>query len=83
MHHHDMPVLPGNAAHLPLLGFGLWSMPAAVLELVLVAAGTWHYWKAAIARARAAGTSTRPAQVAGIAMAASGLVTLALSVAGA
>jgi hypothetical protein len=84
MHHHDMPVLPGNAAHLPLLGFGLWSVPAAaaLLELALVGAGTWLYWKRAAATARAAGTSTRPARVASIAMAVSGLVTLALSVAG-
>ncbi|MEO8800235.1 MAG: permease, partial [Polyangiaceae bacterium] len=27
MHHHDMPLLPENAGHLPLLGFGLWSLP--------------------------------------------------------
>ena len=24
VHHHDMPILPGNAGDLPLLGFGLW-----------------------------------------------------------
>ena len=84
MHHHDMPVLPGNAAHLPLLGFGLWSAPAAAagLELMLVAVGAWLYGKTAIATAQAAGTSTRPAYVASIAMAGSGLVTLALNVAG-
>ena len=85
MHHHDMPLLPGNAAHLPLLGFGLWSVPAAAagLELLLVAIGTWLYWKTARARARAAGTPTRSAHIAGVAMAVSGVVTLALNVAGA
>jgi hypothetical protein len=84
MHHHDMPLLPGNAGQLPLLGLGLWSVPAAAagLELLLVGLGTWLYWKAAIATARAAGTSTRPAQVASVAMAASGLTTLALNLAG-
>lgn len=85
LHHHDMPVLPGNAAHLPLFGFGLWSVPAAaaLLELLLVGAGTWLYGRTAIATARAAGTSAKPAHVATIAMAVSGLATLALSVAGA
>ena len=29
MHHHDMPLLPANAGGLPLLGFGLWSLPVA------------------------------------------------------
>lgn len=78
MHHHDLPVLPGNAAHLPLLGFGLWSVPAAAaaLELVLVVGGTWLYWTKA--RALAA----RPARTASLAMAASGIATLALNLAG-
>jgi hypothetical protein len=26
VHRHDMPVLPGNAGHLPRLGFGLWQI---------------------------------------------------------
>jgi membrane-bound metal-dependent hydrolase YbcI (DUF457 family) len=84
MHHHDMPLLPGNAGHLPLLGFGLWSFPAAaaLLELVIVGVGTWLYWKKAAATEEAAGASTRPARVAAIAMAVSGVVTLALNLAG-
>jgi len=84
MHHQDMPLLPGNAGHLPLLGFGLWSVPAAAafLELLLVGVGTWLYQRRALATAQAAGTSNKPANVASIALAVSGLVTLALSVAG-
>ena len=84
MHHHDLPLLPGNAAHLPLLGFGLWSMPAAAagLELLIVGAGTFLYWKKATARAQAAGATMKPAHVSSIAMAIAGLVTLALNVAG-
>lgn len=84
LHHHDMPLLPGNAASLPLLGFGLWSLPAATaaLELSIVAIGAWLYWKSASATARAAGVSARPAHVAAITVAVSGLVTLALNVAG-
>jgi hypothetical protein len=84
MHHHDMPLLPGDAAHLPLLGFGLWSHPAlaALLELVLVLGGTWLYWRSAIRATEAAGESSKRANIAALAMALSGLVTVALSVAG-
>lgn len=84
LHHHDMPLLPGNAAQLPLLGFGLWSVPVATasLELLLVGVGAWLYWKSASAATQTAGTSMRPAHVAGAAVLASGLVTLALNVAG-
>ena len=84
MHHHDMPLLPGNAGHLPLLGFELWSWPvaAAALELLLVGIGAWLYGKRAVAVARAAGTSTRPAYVASLAIAVSGVVTLGLNLAG-
>jgi membrane-bound metal-dependent hydrolase YbcI (DUF457 family) len=41
VHRADMPVLPGNAGNLPLLGFGLWTSPAlsALVELALIAAG--------------------------------------------
>ncbi len=84
MHHHDLPLLPKNAGDLPLLGFGLWSYPAlaALLELLLVGVGTWLYWRRAVAVTRASDASPRPAHVAAIAMAISGLVTLGLSVAG-
>jgi hypothetical protein len=84
MHHHDMPLLPGDAAHLPLLGFGLWSYPAlaALLELAIVLGGTWLYWQAAIRTTRAAGEGSKRANLAALAMGLSGLVTLALNVAG-
>jgi membrane-bound metal-dependent hydrolase YbcI (DUF457 family) len=84
MHHQDMPLLPGNAGHLPLLGFGLWSMPAlaVALELLLIGVGSWLYWKKALEVAAAASASPRPAHVATLAMALSGLVTLVLNVAG-
>ena len=56
MHRADMPILPGNAGHLPRLGFGLWRSPAAsaAVELALVIGGAILYWKAA---RRAAGSS--------------------------
>jgi membrane-bound metal-dependent hydrolase YbcI (DUF457 family) len=49
VHRADMPFLPGNAGHLPTVGFGLWRHPvvAATVELCLVVAGAWLYWRAA------------------------------------
>lgn len=85
MHRDDMPLLPRNAGGLPLLGFGLWRSPAAsaLLELALVLAGTFLYWRAA-QRAASAGTpaDARRANLAAAAMLVSGLLTLGLSVAG-
>ncbi len=50
VHHPDMPILPGNAGHLPLLGFGLWGHPvaSASVELLLVLAGGYLYARAAV-----------------------------------
>ena len=33
VHRGDMPILPGNAGDLPLLGFGLWRVPLASILL--------------------------------------------------
>jgi hypothetical protein len=84
MHHHDLPLLPGNAGQLPLLGFGLWSFPAfsALLELALVALGAWLYWRAAVSVASAGGVERKRAGIAATAIALSGIVTLALNLAG-
>jgi membrane-bound metal-dependent hydrolase YbcI (DUF457 family) len=84
MHHHDMPLLPGDAGHLPLMGFGLWSLPAlsASLELALVVMGTWSYGRAAIKVCDGGGIERMSAHTAAMAMAAAGVVTLALDVAG-
>jgi len=45
VHRADLPILPGNAGSLPLLGFGLWQWPAASMaaELALLAAGAVLY----------------------------------------
>lgn len=53
VHRPDLPLLPGNAGGLPLLGLGLWSHPAfaALLEVVLVAAGLTLYGRSAMRRA--------------------------------
>jgi hypothetical protein len=49
VHRPDMPVLPGHADGLPLLGFGLWTMPTVsiAIEAVLVLVGAVLYWRAA------------------------------------
>lgn len=48
VHRPDMPFLPGDAGGLPLLGLGLWEIPAAAaaVEGTLVAAGVVSYtWR--------------------------------------
>ena len=49
VHRPDLPLLPGNAGNLPLLGFGLWRLPtvAAFLELALVLVGAYLYHRSA------------------------------------
>jgi membrane-bound metal-dependent hydrolase YbcI (DUF457 family) len=68
VHHGDMPILPGNAGGLPLLGFGLWSEPllAAALELILVVGGAALYWRAAREVATPAGLTARADLAAGM-----------------
>jgi membrane-bound metal-dependent hydrolase YbcI (DUF457 family) len=49
VHRPDMPILPGNVGNLPLLGFGLWQIPAAsaILELALILGGAFLYSRSA------------------------------------
>jgi membrane-bound metal-dependent hydrolase YbcI (DUF457 family) len=77
VHRADMPILPGNAGHLPRLGFGLWKAPAAsiLVELVLVVAGAWLYWRAAVHTRTA--EDRRANLMAGLLLVA-GLITLGL-----
>jgi hypothetical protein len=85
VHRHDMPLLPGAPAGTPLFGFGLWRWPlvTAAAELALVVWGSLAYLRAAVATARAHDpTRIRRARIAAGAVLVSGLVTLALSVAG-
>ncbi len=43
VHRPDMPILPANAGNLPLLGFGVWRVPAAsaIIELGLAVGGAY------------------------------------------
>ena len=66
VHRADLPVLPGNAGDLPLLGLGLWRTPwaCAAAELVLVVIGAVTYVRSIRGRA----TIPRRGVVAGTAM---------------
>ncbi|RUS47843.1 permease [Cohnella sp. AR92] len=57
VHREDLPLLPGNAGDLPLLGLGLWTRREAsiALELVLVVIGTVMYARSLLARKMASG----------------------------
>ena len=57
VHRPDLPILPGNAGGLPLLGFGLWRVPVAsiVVEAILLLGGVWLYWRAARSLPRGGG----------------------------
>ena len=58
VHRPDLPILPGNAGNLPLLGFGLWQLPwvSAAVELALVIAGAYFYYQSTL---RVAATASR------------------------
>ncbi len=79
VHRADLPILPGNAGNLPRLGFGLWKVPAAsiAVELALVVAGSYLYWRAAVDTARA-GPDARRANLLGALVLVAGVLTLAL-----
>jgi membrane-bound metal-dependent hydrolase YbcI (DUF457 family) len=81
VHRGDMPILPGHAG---TLGLGLWRYPAiaAAVELALVAIGAYAYWRAARAVSVDAKQPMRRANVAGLVVAGSGVITLALNLAG-
>jgi membrane-bound metal-dependent hydrolase YbcI (DUF457 family) len=82
VHRADMPILPGNAGHLPMLGFGLWRYPLAVAaaECALVVAGAWLYWRAARSVTLAAGVGRRRADLASGLILIGGIAVLVLDV---
>jgi hypothetical protein len=83
VHRADMPLLPGNAGGLPLLGFGLWRIPAAsaAVELMLVVAGSLLYWRAAQrVVVRTSPATQNRARLLAVLIAIAGAATLALDV---
>ena len=63
VHRPDLPILPGNAGNLPLLGFGLWQVPliSALIELALVLGGAYLYYRSATGLPSAQGSQRRRA----------------------
>jgi hypothetical protein len=59
VHRPDLPVLPDNLGNLALLGFGLWQAPlaSAGLELVLVVAGAYLYYRSAMQLTNSSGAT--------------------------
>ncbi|WP_428911623.1 permease [Niallia sp. Krafla_26] len=47
VHRPDLPILPGNAGNLPLLGFGIWEFVyvSILIEFLLLAVGSFMYIK--------------------------------------
>ena len=78
VHRADMPILPANAGGLPRLGFGLWRHPLLSfgIELVLVLAGAWLYWRAANRVVTQAGRGGLAANIAAALIAVFGVLTL-------
>ena len=83
VHRGDMPILPGNAGDLPLVGLGLWRMPVAsiLLEAALLLLGVFLYWRAARTTQPRPGSRITPLLVTG-ALLASGVIVLVLDVLG-
>ena len=83
VHRADLPILPGNLAGLPLLGFGLWRAPVAsmLLDAALLLAGVLLYWRAAKRSTSTTKARTSPA-LASLVLLASGIAVLALDAMG-
>jgi membrane-bound metal-dependent hydrolase YbcI (DUF457 family) len=79
VHRADMPLFPAKAGGFPRIGLGLWRWPAAAaaIELALVVVGAALYWRAALETGE-----RRKATIAGAVVLGSGLITLALNLAG-
>jgi hypothetical protein len=56
----DLPILPGNAGNLPLLGFGLWQLPiaSALVEFALAVGGAYLYYRSAEHAAESSGRNS-------------------------
>jgi hypothetical protein len=82
VHRTDLPLWPTAWSTSPLFGFGLWRIPWATagVEFILVAAGSWWYWRAALAISATAPTARRRANLVASLMLVFGLVVLGLDV---
>lgn len=84
VHRPDLPILPGNVLDLPRLGFGLWRYPAAsaAVELVILIAGAYLYWRAALKVGRNKAKGRNLANISAALILIFGLLVLTLDVTG-
>jgi hypothetical protein len=84
VHRGDMAILPGNIGGFGRVGLGLWRFPSAAsgLELALILAGSYLYWRAAVAISRSNKRETTTANIASALLLASGLITLTIDLLG-
>ena len=84
VHRPDLPILPGNVLDLPKLGFGLWRYPAAsaAVELVILIAGAYLYWRAALKVGRDKAKGRNLANISAALILIFGLLVLTLDVTG-
>ena len=80
VHRRDMPILPGNWANLPRLGFGLWQVKtgSVLVELLLVILGALSYWLAARTAVAAGGKGRTRAIISAVLILLGGVAVLAL-----
>lgn len=80
VHRADLPILPGDAGGLPRLGLGLWRYPLVSfsMELALVLAGAWLYWRAANRVVTAEGRGGLAAKIAAALIAVFGVLILGM-----
>jgi hypothetical protein len=84
VHRPDLPILPGNMLDLPRLGFGVWRYPAAsaAVELAILLAGAYLYWRAALKVREDRGNGRNRAGFSAALILIFGLVVLTLDVTG-
>lgn len=80
VHRQDMPLLPGNAGNLPLLGLGLWNIPfaSAAIELALVLGGAYLYYRSVLQVAASSRRNGAPSSRAILAAAVTGILLFLL-----
>jgi membrane-bound metal-dependent hydrolase YbcI (DUF457 family) len=84
VHRADMPLFPGHDLQQLRFGFGLWRYPwiAASMELLLVVAGAWLYWRAAHAITLGDNEARRRARLVSLLILIGGIAVLGLDVSG-
>jgi membrane-bound metal-dependent hydrolase YbcI (DUF457 family) len=84
VHRGDMPILPGDHGTWLRLGLGLWRLPMAAMsvELALVVAGAWLYWRAARQTVTSVQSLRARADLSGLLVLVFGVIVLVVDVLG-